>query len=312
MTVPLIAPASTGSPDGGGAVHAAWVAAASAAGSAGVRVSTVADMETLTRVADLWRTVWSREAEAPVPVEMLRALAHAGNYVAAAWEGDTPVAALLAFYAGDAAHDHLHSHILGVGDGLRGRGVGFALKLHQRAWALERRARTVTWTYDPLVRGNAVFNIGKLGGAGVDYLVDFYGRMPDAINGSDPSDRVLVRWDLLGGVACAAAERRPSTLLARIDPAALALAADEHGLPVRRATLTGGIVACATPPDIVALRRTDAAAARRWRLALREVMLDAFTQGLRITGVTRDGSYLLTRPEDGGAELLRAAVGVAP
>ena len=44
----------------------------------------------------------------------------------------------------------LHSHIAGV---IRGpwRNVGFALKLHQRAWALRRGIAEIAWTYDPLV-----------------------------------------------------------------------------------------------------------------------------------------------------------------
>ena len=49
----------------------------------------------------------------------------------------------------------LHSHITGVAPGGQHRGIGFALKLHQRAWALARAVPVIVWTFDPLVARNA-------------------------------------------------------------------------------------------------------------------------------------------------------------
>ena len=74
--------------------------------------------------------------------------------------------------------------------------MGFALKLHQRAWALSRDVTTITWTFDPLVCRNAYFNVAKLAATPAEYLPDFYGEMDDVINGSDDSDRLLVHWPL--------------------------------------------------------------------------------------------------------------------
>src|SRR5207249_4797793 len=100
------------------------------------------------------------------------------------------------FFGGERGVDHLHSHILGVEDPARAGGVGFALKLHQRAWALDHGLHRVTWTYDPLVRANGYFNMAKLGALGSQYLVNFYGAMDDSINSGDQSDRILITWNL--------------------------------------------------------------------------------------------------------------------
>ena len=113
-------------------------------------------------------------------------------------------------------------------------GLGRAMKLHQRAWAADHGLAWVTWTFDPLVRRNAWFNLDVLGAQVHEYLVDFYGPIDDAINAGDESDRLLVAWPT----------RRP----VRPRPA------DARRRPP-------GAVAVPTPEDIVVLRRTDPAAA---------------------------------------------------
>ena len=95
---------------------------------------------------------------------------------------------------------------------MAGRHVGFALKLHQRAWCLDRGITLLEWTYDPLVARNAYFNLGKLGARVAEYLPDFYGVMGDGINRYDESDRILVHWSLEDAVvvdACAGTPLRP-------------------------------------------------------------------------------------------------------
>ncbi|STS10865.1 Uncharacterized conserved protein [Gordonia bronchialis] len=98
----------------------------------------------------------------PVSTDMLRALSHAGNYVAGAFIGDHLAGGSVGFFGAPVGHT-LHSHITGVSKRGRGHNVGYALKMHQRTWALHRGLRTITWTFDPLVARNAYFNITKLG-----------------------------------------------------------------------------------------------------------------------------------------------------
>ncbi len=236
-------------------------------------------IDELDAVARLFASVWG-DATVPVSRDLLRALAHEGNYVAGAFDGDDRLlGGSMAFFAHPGPS--LHSHITGVVPEAQGRQVGLALKHHQRAWALERGVPTITWTYDPLVRRNGWFNLAKLGAVGVEYLPDFYGSMADAVNAGDRSDRLLVRWDLAAGPDSA-----PDGEAVDDGPAGLAVGAD--GGPVR-----GPGRRCQVPADIEAMRRTDPALAAAWRLALHDVLGAAVAGGARVVGMSRDGWYRL-------------------
>ena len=142
--------------------------------------------------------------------------------------------------------------------GFRNRHIGTALKLHQRMWAVERGIDAISWTFDPLVRRNAILNICKLGVDVKGYEIDFYGQMPDAINIGDPTDRVFAWWHLSSAkVADAVAGR-----VLPLDAAMLTQA----GRDIRVVEI---------PADIVELRGADPVAARRWRLSLREHLTTA-------------------------------------
>jgi predicted GNAT superfamily acetyltransferase len=281
-------------------LDAARAAAERAAGRAGVRIVTPHHLDDLRDAAAVWQANWSPDGEPPVSGEMLRALTHAGNYLSVAEVDGRIAGALLGFFGTEDGRVHcLHSHILGVDPVLQGRGVGFALKLHQRAWALQRGIDRITWTYDPLVRRNGHFNLVKLGARGVEYLVDFYGPMPDVINGGDHSDRVLVDWDLNSTARNAAAPVQSiEAWIAR--GAGVALDADAGGRPLLRdaPSVAAGILLCATPPDIVETRQRDLACAHAWRAATREVMLAAMQRGLRLVSMARGGWYVLARDAD--------------
>ncbi len=182
-------------------------------------------MEDLDTISRLYAEIWGTAADSPpVSAEVMRALSHAGNYVAGAYEQGHLVGASVGFY-GDPVGTTLHSHITGAS---QGRGIGLALKLHQRRWALDRGLKRITWTYDPLIRRNAYFNLVKLGARPEEYLRSFYGAMDDAINGGDESDRVLTAWDL-----AAPAGRTPSTC-PPTQPTASATTAAARGRPERR------------------------------------------------------------------------------
>jgi predicted GNAT superfamily acetyltransferase len=226
------------------------------------------------------RTIWSRDEfaahdalmqhvwgmSAPlVTLEMLTAIAHSGGYVAAAFDGDRMVGASVGFLADHHGERALHSHVTGVVDSMRHAGIGRSIKLHQRGWSAERGLAWITWTFDPLVRRNAWFNIAILG-ADVDaYLPSFYGTMTDAINAGDESDRLLMAWDVSAPIP-----DRP-----------------RDGSDVDDALYVP------TPPDVVELRRTDPSAVRTWRSDTREALTTALEAGRRVLGFTRDGSYVI-------------------
>lgn len=106
-----------------------------------------------------------------------------------------PLGATLGFLGWNAGL-HIHSHMNAVDPSARGRGVGVALKLRQRAICLAHGVDEVRWTYDPLIRRNARLNLVRLGAEVVAFLPDFYGELGDTITGADRSDRFEVRWRL--------------------------------------------------------------------------------------------------------------------
>jgi predicted GNAT superfamily acetyltransferase len=274
--------------------HAAAEAAALAAD---VTIREVAELPDLAEVRRLFDGIWRPDpANPPVTTELLRALSKAGNYVAGAFDGPRLVGACVGFF-GAPAQAALHSHIAGVSAAAPGRGVGFALKLHQRAWALERGVSTITWTFDPLVSRNAHVNLVKLGAVAEEYLPDFYGGMRDGINGGDETDRLLVRWDLAAPKVVAAVAGTPHPRDARAElarGAVVALGRSEHGPPVV-GELTGGTLLVAVPRDVEALRGADPGHAEKWRVALRDVLTTLMADGARIVGFDRAGWYVVTR-----------------
>ncbi|GAA2876243.1 GNAT family N-acetyltransferase [Nonomuraea rubra] len=240
------------------------------AAQAGVAVRELRDLDEAHAVIALLVEIWGRPENPLITVEFLRALTKAGNYVAGAYDGDRLVGVCIGFHEEPAART-LHSHIAGVAPGLAGRGIGMALKLHQRAWALARGIVAVEWTFDPLVSRNAYFNIVKLGALPVEYLPNFYGAMHDAINGGDDTDRLLVRWELLSPRVRAACSGTPCERPA--------------GGPSSRRV--------AAPADIEALRVHDAAAARSWRPRLRDELEPLMAAGGRVVDYDRELGYLV-------------------
>ena len=219
------------------------------------------EMQQLQACTDL---VWGPGTGNMVSADFLMALSHAGGYVSGAFTstdaGEEMVACsfgMLAQHRGDWC---LHSHITGVLPTLQNSGLGTAMKNHQKQWALDAGLAAITWTFDPLVRRNAWFNIERLGANAVEFHINFYGPLNDDINGDDETDRLLARWDIRS-------ERV-------------------------RGNETDSIV-LQTPGDIVQLRRSDQTSARAWRLNMREQLSRAFKTH-EVTGFTKDGSYVLT------------------
>lgn len=223
-------------------------------------LETAAEMASIVTV---FQQVWGTVTPI-VNVELLCAISHSGGYVSAVHDGaGRVVGASFGFLARHQGEWALHSHVTGILPGLQHTGVGRAIKQHQRDWAAERNIPWITWTFDPLVRRNAWFNIAVLGAHVTEYLVNFYGTMTDSINSNDESDRLAVAWPTDADVA------RPATPpgTTRIE--------------------------IATPEDIVVLRRIDPDEAMRWRLELRAELGDRLAAGAVVTDFTRDGHYVV-------------------
>lgn len=230
------------------------------------------DMDELLRVAD---RIWGTEPGAFVSSSFLMALAHAGGYVAGAFVNGEMVGVSFGMLArhdhGDVAEWCLHSHITGIEPGLQHTGLGRRLKRHQRDWSRERELSAVTWTFDPLVRRNAWFNLHVLGAVAISYHVDFYGALGDHINGADDSDRLLAYWSVNAPRSHAA------------DVAVLSAISPAHDDQL-----------VAIPDDIVEIRRTDPEDARRWRRDMRARLGPLLEDG-HIVGITSDANYVVSR-----------------
>jgi predicted GNAT superfamily acetyltransferase len=264
-----------------------------AAEAAGVTIRELVDLDELDAVYRLYDDIWRPDpSNPPVTTELLRALTKAGNYVAGAFDGERLVGACVGFF-GAPAHATMHSHVAGVS--APGRSVGFALKLHQRAWALRRGVTSIAWTFDPLVARNAYFNIVKLAATPTEYLPNFYGGMHDGINGSDDSDRLLVRWDLDAPAVVAACAGKFGPY--EVDEhAVVALGRSADDLPVA-GSLDGDTLLVAVPSDIQALRAAHPARAGEWRAAVRDVLGTLLASGARVAGFAKTGWYVVTRED---------------
>ena len=207
------------------------------------------------------------------PREVMTALAHSGNVPLGAHDGDRLVGFVLGWAGVDEGGLHVHSHMLAALPDRRHRGVGYALKLGQRAQALDQGIHVARWTFDPLVARNAWFNLGKLGAVADDFGRDFYGVMSDEINRGDRTDRLVVRWDLDPDPAPGVwPEGLPTVLAADGRP--------DGPLPVPRSApvAAGGVVE--VPREHQELRRQDPALASRWRDATAEALEACFGEGL--------------------------------
>jgi predicted GNAT superfamily acetyltransferase len=275
-------------------------AAMAAATAADVVVRELYRMDELKVAQRLFEEVWRPAEGQPSPMtgELLRALAHAGCYVAGAYAGTRMVGASAGFFAAPPGLA-LHSHITGVAPQGQGRGIGFALKVHQRAWALARGVPAIVWTFDPLVARNAWFNLARLGALPTAYLEDFYGPMTDAINAGMASDRLLLTWrldDPAVAAACAGRPRQPAPRPGPPPEPALTVGPDLEpvGHHTGAAAVTVGV-----PPDTEALGPDGR---RAWRAAVREALGGRLGAGASVTGfLRRPDRYLVEQPGAVGA-----------
>ena len=213
----------------------------------------------------IFDSVWPASNETQITSNLLHAMVHNGAYLVGVFDEHKIVGASFAFPAIE-PEIHLHSHMTAFIEGYRDRGLGTEVKLHQWHWAKQRGYQSITWTFDPLVRRNARFNILKLGADVIAYHPNFYGNMADELNSGDESDRIVVRWDTTSSV------------------------------PQSRSELTDipyDAELIALPADIVEIRRSDPEASRRYRTEVRDAFLSAFEDGKKVIGFSALNEYVL-------------------
>jgi predicted GNAT superfamily acetyltransferase len=267
-------------------VPEAWELAHEAARAAGVELRPLPELEDADRVLQVMSLTWP--GHEPVPREMLRALADSGNVPFGAFDGDEVIGYVLGWVGVDPQNGlHTHSHMLAALPDRRHAGVGYALKLAQRAQALEQGIREVRWTFDPLVARNAYFNLHKLGAVADRFDRNHYGAMADEVNAGERSDRFTVRWGL---------EREPGP---REVGAAESSLANEDGWPGQVRAPAGRAALVAVPSEYADLRAADRACAAAWRDASAAAIEACLTAGMLAAGFDRaTSSYVFALAED--------------
>ena len=267
----------------------AWELAHDAARRAGVEVRILTELSDGDRVNHVIRSTWGEHST--MPPELLRAFQAGGDAPIGAVVEERVVGFALGFLGPEGNSVHLHSHMLAVLPDARRSGVGYALKLAQRAWALDAGVSLARWTFDPLQARNARFNLVKLGAQADRFHRHFYGEMEDDLNRGDRSDRLEARWDLTREPGPATTvSHRPRPVLSREQNGALA--------PPGRIEPPSGQPAAVVeiPEDYAALRERDADLAVRWRSAVGDAIEACLAAGMVATGFLPECGYLFTKP----------------
>ena len=257
----------------------AWHLAHDAAAVCGVTLRALTSLDDADAIVRVMLATWGEE----IPRETIRALADSGNVPWGAFEGDELVGYVLGWAAVDASEGlHEHSHMLAALPDRRHRGVGYALKLAQRASCLDRDIHRVRWTFDPLVARNAHLNINKLGARCDRFHREYYGLMPDSINAGDRSDRLVARWDLDPSPS-APSVPGDARLVVRSDGPADAptpiLAADPAGEDA---------VGIQVPRDHATLRAEDPELGAAWREVVGAALGSCFAHGRSVVAFDPD------------------------
>lgn len=241
-------------------------------------------MEDLTRASDVVLEVTGYRDIYP---GVLRSIVDTGGYVAAAYNGDRMIGAIYALVGIRDEVPYLHSEMLVVLPQDRGRGVARALKIDQRAFAIEHGFSVVTWTFDPLRGPNANLNIRRLGGEIAGYVPDMYGSLP-GFSGGWPTDQLLVEWHVSEPLACDVVagvdlDRRfdlsTARELTRVSVRDDGLAELDGWTP----GLTDPVLLLRVPPNAQEMRERDMAAVLRWRFGIRDAFLHYLDAGYEVT-----------------------------
>lgn len=239
-------------------------------------------IEELEQVVDLEVTVWDLPQRDATPSGLLHAMVSNGSLVTGAFNNNNLIGMAFMFPSARHSHKLLWSHMAAVHPDYQGQGIGFGLKQHQRNWALDNGYHTIAWTFDPLQRGNANFNLHVLGGTTNTYHINFYGDLTDGLNAGLPSDRLEIIWSLRNTrVKQLSAQKAPSSLfkLSDITDSHILLQSHNGSPQLIKHSLTFPFYLAEIPQNINQLKRESKSLALEWRLALRETLQTAFQAG---------------------------------
>jgi predicted GNAT superfamily acetyltransferase len=260
------------------------------------------------QATELERAVWEYAgAEDVVPLPLLIVSIKRGGVLLGAF--DTGGEMLGFVYSTPAIKDGRTtqwSHVLGVAEAARNRGVGRALKLAQRECALGMGIELIEWTFDPLQSLNAHFNFARLGVVVEEYEENIYGMSTSRLHRGTPTDRLIAEWRLAAphvarritgsgaglirdsSVASAVVVNPSRTAGEWLAPGEADLANDARRILVE------------IPAGFTSLQAAEPNLALDWRLATRAIFQEYFGRGYRAVDFffsteARRGQYLLAK-----------------
>jgi predicted GNAT superfamily acetyltransferase len=254
----------------------------------GFEVRSLATPAEMNLIEDLQREIWGYGepgADTAYPARALFALSESGGLVSLALLDGEPAGFAVA-WLGRAGSFYLHSQLVGVRPAFRRRGAAYALKLHQRDFALEQGLPLVCWTFDPLRAANAKLNLHRLGAYCRSFHPAYYGRLTSRFDSGAESDRLWAEWPV-------ASERVRRRLSGEVEPVDLDSHADvvrcedasAHGARFRRPVAWRSLAAreprirLEVPAQFDRIRQVDPEAAADWRRASREVLPRCLADG---------------------------------
>lgn len=266
-----------------------------------IQIRQLVTMEEFATVAKLELVIWGIVPLETTSPHLMMAVTHGGGVVLGAWDSGR----LVGFAYGLPARRNdqwvLWSHITGVLPELQGQNIGFRLKQAQREWALSNGYRVIAWTFDPMRRGNANFNICRLGVIANTYHESRYGQMSDEINAGLASDRLEAWWVLDDARVAALAKGDYQHEQIALSPSDFLLWRDADGALQQKspASFDAPVYGVEAPRDLDALKSAGLNLAVEWQVYLRASMLLLFDRGYTVTDfVTMDERcYYVLRQE---------------
>lgn len=254
-----------------------------------IRYRELTTMEAFGRVMRLEMRTWGMARADTIPTNLLRAVAFAGGVVLGAEDPTKPldddgldqlVGASLAFPARRNGEWLLWSHFTAVDPRYQRRGIGLGLKRAQRTWALANGYSRIGWTFDPMQRGNANFNLRKLGAFAASFSANHYGAMADGINIGTRTDRLVAEWDL-NSARVRDLNEGPGAPERRDTAGQFLLNVSQQGkvLVTETPHLDAETYLVEIPYDRMAVIQQDVARFRHWQAQLAEVLPRAFAAG---------------------------------
>jgi len=276
----------------------------------GIEIRPIDSFRELRECERLQREIWGFAEAGVVPDHLLLTAVRNGGCLLGAYDDGKLIGFVFSLFGQEGGRPKHASLMAGVLPDLRYRGIGYRLKLAQRAFVLGQGLELVTWTFDPLQSANAHFNFKKLGVIAQRYERDYYGEMRDELNRGLPSDRLLVEWWLtsprveakIGGSydlpAVDELLSRGAKLVNRTELEEGWLANVHIDIDLQGAEL----LLVEIPTDTPEMKAEDLGLAQRWRAETREIFERYLARGYLVSEFItaggedrRRGYYLLER-----------------